>query len=172
MKSSRIAMLSLMTTMALVLSIMENLIPLPFIAPGAKIGLANIITMICIITLKDRETFFILITRIFLAAIFGAGLSGFIYSLTGGILSFLAMVMVRKTFKNHVSSIGISVTGAVFHNVGQVTVATVVLNNILIFSYLPILMIVGILSGAFVGACTNYFIKHLNRISFFKNTHI
>jgi heptaprenyl diphosphate synthase len=90
------------------------------------------------------------------------------YSFTGGVLSFIAMVLVKELFKKHISSIGISVTGAVFHNVGQVLVAVLVLNNILIMTYLPVLVIVGTISGAFVGASTNYFLNHLERISFFK----
>jgi len=168
MRSKNIARLSILTAVAIVLSIIENFIPLPFIAPGAKLGLANIITMICIVTMTYKETFLILVTRIFLSAIFGAGLSGFMYSFTGGVLSFIAMVLVKELFKSHISSIGISVTGAVFHNVGQVLVAVLILNNILIMTYLPVLVIVGTISGAFIGASTNYFLNHLERISFFK----
>jgi heptaprenyl diphosphate synthase len=171
MKSKKIAYLSILTAVAIVLNIFENYLPLPFIAPGAKIGLANIITMIGIISIGYKDTFLVMFTRIMLGAIFGGGLSGFIYSFAGGVLSFASMIIVKETFKKNISPIGISVTGAVFHNVGQIIVAIIILNNILIINYLPVLVIVGTVSGSFVGYSTIYFMNHLNKVTkiVFKN---
>ncbi|MEA1974127.1 MAG: Gx transporter family protein [Bacillota bacterium] len=167
MKSKKIAYLSILTAVAIVLNIFENYLPLPFIAPGAKIGLANIITMLGILSIGYKDTFLIMIVRIVLGAIFGGGLSGFIYSLAGGFLSYLSMIIVKESFKKNISAIGISVTGAVFHNVGQVVVAIIVLDNVLIINYLPILVIVGTFSGTFIGYLTINFLEHFNKIAKF-----
>ncbi len=165
MKSKRITYLSILTAVAIVLNIFENYLPMPFIAPGAKIGLANIVTMICIMSISYKDTFLIMITRIILGAIFGGGLSGFIYSISGGVLSFIFMVIVKEIFKNKISPIGISVTGAVFHNVGQVIVAIIIIKNILLINYLPVLIVIGTISGTFIGYLTIYFNNHLKKIS-------
>ena len=167
MKSKKIAYLSILTAVAIVLNIFENYLPLPFIAPGAKIGLANVITMLGILSIGYKDTFLIMIVRIVLGAIFGGGLSGFIYSLAGGFLSYLSMIIVKESFKKNISAIGISVTGAVFHNVGQVVVAIIVLDNVLIINYLPILVIVGTISGTFIAYLTINFLEHFNKIAKF-----
>jgi len=165
MKSKRITYLSILTAVAIVLNIFENYLPMPFIAPGAKIGLANIVTMICIMSISYKDAFLIMITRIILGAIFGGGLSGFIYSVSGGVLSFIFMVIVKEVFKSKISPIGISVTGAVFHNVGQIIVAIFIIKSILLINYLPILIVIGTVSGTFIGYLIIYFNNHFKKIS-------
>lgn len=164
MDSKKVARLSILISVAIILSIIENYLPLPFIVPGAKIGLANIVTMVGIISIGYKDTFVIMIIRIIIGSIFGGGPSGMIYSLSGGLLSFITMVFIKEIFNEKVSAVGISVTGAVFHNIGQVLVASFILNNMLIFSYLPMLTVVGTFSGIFVGMSTNYFLSHLNKV--------
>jgi heptaprenyl diphosphate synthase len=137
---------------------------MPFIAPGAKIGLANVITMLAIMTLNYKETFLIVLTRVTLGSIFGGGLSGFLYSMSGGILSLIAMAIIIEVFREKVSPIGISVTGAVFHNVGQLIIAISILRTTRLILYLPVLTIVACISGVFIGYVAKYLLEHFNTI--------
>lgn len=164
MKAKKITKLSLLIAVAVALNIFEKVIPLPMIAPGAKIGLANIVTMICILTMSYKDAFLVVSTRIILGAIFSTGLISLTYSFSGAILSFVAMLFVKKIFKDSISAIGLSITGAVFHNIGQIIVAIYILSTFKIISYLPVLIIVAIFSGGFIGLSTNYFINHFKKI--------
>ena len=100
---------------------------------------------------------------------FGGNLSSFMYSAAGGILSFLSMVTVKELFKDKVSIIGVSSSGAIFHNVGQLIIASLIVKNIGVMLYLPILSIVGIGTGIFIGITANYAVAHLRRLPMFKN---
>ncbi|MCT4563098.1 MAG: Gx transporter family protein [Maledivibacter sp.] len=166
MRSTRkLVMLGLFISMALALNIYEKMIPVPFIAPGAKLGLSNIITLTVLMIFGFKDAFIVLIARILLGSIFGGGISGFIYSVSGGILSILAMAFIKRLGKENVSVIGISVVGAVFHNIGQLLAAALIINNINIFIYLPILFIAAIGTGIFVGLTTKYLLLALKRIT-------
>ena len=95
-KTSKMIYMSLLVSMALVLSLVERMMPLPFVAPGAKLGLANLVIIIAVYTLGSyREAFVILILRIILAAMCAGNLSSLLYSISGGILSFLATIIVK-----------------------------------------------------------------------------
>lgn len=161
--TKKIVMMGLFVSMALALHIVEKMIPVPFIAPGAKLGLSNIITLTLLMLMGFKDAFIVLITRILLGSIFGGGVSGFIYSISGGILSILVMELVRRLGKENVSIIGISVIGAVFHNIGQLLAASFIIKNVNIFIYLPILFIAAVGTGIFVGLTTKYLLLALNR---------
>lgn len=168
-KTSKLVYLSLLVAQALVLHIFESMIPVPFITPGAKLGLSNLVTVIALYTLKDyREAFLVVVMRITLATMFGGSLSTFMYSLSGGILSFLAMIFIKEIFKDRVSIIGVSSTGAVFHNIGQLIVAGLIVRNMAVITYLPLLSVAGIGTGIFIGVAANYITKHLEKIPYFK----
>lgn len=157
--------ISLLVAMSLVLHIFENMIPVPFITPGAKLGLANIITVIALYTLNYKETFLVLFLRILLSVMFGGSISRLIYSLSGAILSYLSMVVIKNIGKNHVSIIGVSSVGAVFHNIGQLAAAALVVNTFGVMLYLPIMTIAGVGTGIFVGLTGNFAVSHLRKIS-------
>ena len=99
---------------------------------------------------------------------FGGNLSSFMYSAAGGILSFLAMVLVKESFKDKVSIVGVSATGAIFHNVGQLLIASSIVHNISVMLYLPVLSIIGIGTGIFIGVTANYLVRHLSRLPVFR----
>ena len=167
-KSRKIVYIGLLVSQALVLHIFENMIPVPFVTPGAKLGLANLVTVLALYTLRKREAFLVLFLRLTLGSIFGGSLSAFMYSAAGGILSFLSMVCIKELFKDKVSIIGVSATGAVFHNIGQVLVASSIVNNIAVTLYLPVLSTVGIVTGIFIGITSNLLIQHLHKIPYFR----
>jgi heptaprenyl diphosphate synthase len=165
-KTSKMVFLALLISLALILSLIEKMIPMPFLTPGAKLGLANLVIMIAIYTLNIWDAFLVLIIRILLSTLLGSSVSMLLYSLFGGILSFISMILVKKIGGKFVSIIGVSATGAVFHNVGQLFVASLILKNFNVFLYLPVLSIIGIITGIFVGLSANYIINHLKKLSF------
>lgn len=160
-RTKKLAIRSLFVSIALVLHVAESMIPLPVLTPGAKIGLANVITMIAVVLLGYSEALGILIARIIIGSIFGGGVSGFLYSFSGGMLSLLMMALVLVLAKDRVSMIGISVTGAFFHSMGQVLMAAMILQNIRILSYLPVLLLTSIGAGIFVGYVSKALIPYL-----------
>lgn len=161
----RMTLISIFVAQALVLHIIERLIPVPFLTPGAKLGLANIITVISLYIFTFKDAFLIVILRVLLATLVGGSLSGFFYSITGGLLSLLAMFCIKKIGKENISIVGISVFGSFFHNLGQVVVAALIVQNIAIISYLPILMLVGVGTGIFVGLTANFLYGYLKKIN-------
>lgn len=168
-KSTKITYMSLLIAQALVLYIIEGMIPVPFITPGAKLGLANLVTIVAIYTLdSNKEAFAVLAIRILLSTMFGGNLSTLMYSIGGSILSFIAMISIKKILKSRVSIIGISASGAVFHNIGQLLVACIMVKNIGVMLYLPILTIAGIGTGIFVGITANFLLKHMKKLPYFR----
>ena len=160
----RLMMMGLFVSMALALHIVEKMMPIPFIAPGVKLGLSNIITLTVLIFLGFKDAFLVLLARILLSSVFAGGLSGFIYSISGGILSLLIMELTRRLGKEDVSVIGISVIGAVFHNIGQLLAAALVIKNVNIFVYFPILFLAAVGTGVFVGLTTKYLLGYLRTV--------
>ncbi|KKC28915.1 hypothetical protein CDSM653_02087 [Caldanaerobacter subterraneus subsp. pacificus DSM 12653] len=106
--------------------------------------------------------------RILLATFFASSPSTFFYSLGGGLLSLIVMYLVKNIGKNHVSEVGVSVSGGVFHNIGQMLVASAIVQNVKIMIYLPVLMIAGIGTGIFVGLSSKFLLKHWNKLKILK----
>ncbi|MBQ6820570.1 MAG: Gx transporter family protein [Clostridium sp.] len=168
-KTSNMVYIGLLVAQALVLHIIERSIPVPFITPGAKLGLANLITVIALYTLDNkRDAFLILFLRLLLSTMFGGNLSSLMYSTAGGVLSFISMVAVKELFKDKVSIVGVSSTGAIFHNIGQLLIASLIVKNIGVMLYLPILSTIGIGTGIFVGIAANYIVAQLKKLPMFK----
>lgn len=164
-RTSKMVYISLLVAQALVLFLFERMIPVPFITPGAKLGLANIIIVIALYTLDNyKETFLVIFLRLLLSTMFGGTLSSFFFSLAGLIFSFIIMVIIKELFKDKVSIIGVSAAGGVFHNIGQLLVAVFIVKNIGVMLYLPVLSIAGIVTGIFVGLTSNLAVKHLKRL--------
>ncbi len=153
--------MGLLVGVALILSLIERAIPLPVPIPGAKLGLANVVTLVAIYTLDKKDVPKIIFSRVVLGAIFGGNASMIMYSLTGGVFSFIAMLAMKSIFVDKVSIIGVSAVGAVFHYIGQVFVAILVLESLSIIIYLPVLSIVGVIMGVFVGHISNYTVYYI-----------
>lgn len=168
-KTFRIVLIGLFVSQALALYTIENIIPVPFIAPGAKLGLTNLITVVALYILNNKkDVFLIIILRILLSSIFGGNLSTLMYSAAGAVLSYFIMLIVKGLGKDKVSIIGVSAAGAFFHNVGQLIVASAIVQNIAIMLYLPILSVAGIGTGIFVGITSNFIVKHMTKLPYFK----
>ncbi len=160
----KIALSGIFISMALVLSFFERLIPMNFGLPGVKLGLANIVALTALFVLGPIYAIIIQVGRAVLSAFLFGNLAGLLYSLSGGLLSILAMILLYKIKRPLFSIIAISVLGAVFHNIGQITAASLIVQDLRISYYLPILMLSGAAAGIFVGFTCKYLIKGLSGI--------
>jgi len=157
-------LLSILVSQALVLHIIERAIPVPVPVPGVKLGLANIISLITIMLFGFKEAFIVMLLRTLLGSFFGGGLSSFLYSLAGGILSTSAMSFMYIKHRNLFSVPTISTVGAVFHNIGQIGVASLVISNAHLFYYLPVLLISGVITGILIGFTVDFTVGPVKRI--------
>lgn len=167
-KTRMLVFISVLVAQGMILSFIETMLPIPFIAPGAKLGLANIVTLSAIYLLTFKQATAVVLLRVVLTAVTFGSLSSFLYSLSGGVLSLLIMAGILKVFKGEISLMGVSVAGAVAHNIGQLVVATIMIHNVLIFTYLPILLIVAIPTGIFVGIVARILINYLEKVKFMR----
>lgn len=164
--------ISLLVAQAVVIGLIENMIPYPFgFAPGAKLGLANLITIIAIFTLNKKETTTLIALRLALTTLLGGTVSTFLYSFSGAVLSYLGMLLVKALGPKRVSIIGISATGGFMHNVGQLVVASIIAQSWTVMLYLPVLSFLGILSGIAIGITANYLFLHVKTLQKFQIEH-
>ena len=157
--NKKIATYGLLVALAFIFSYIEFLIPINFGIPGIKLGLANLVVIIALYISGIPAAFAISIIRIVLNAFTFGNVAAMMYSLAGGILSLLVMVIAKKT--NKLSTLGVSVLGGVFHNVGQITVAIIVLETGRLVYYLPVLIVSGLVAGVVIGILAAEVIKRL-----------
>ena len=157
----RITRIALLTALSLILFILEGFLPLPLPVPGAKLGLAAIVTLIALYLLPTRDAALMLTLRIILASAFGGGLAPMIYSLAGGAASFAAMVLLKRY--TQLSIVGISAAGGFLHNMAQLLVAAAVLETTALFVYAPVLGIVGIFTGILIGITARGILQKISR---------
>ena len=136
---SKVAYFGVFTALALIFSYVETLIPIQFGIPGVKLGLANLIIVIALYRMKLSEVYLLSIVRVLLAGFIFGNYFSIIYSLAGGILSLTVMALLRK--KGGFSVIGVSIAGGVFHNIGQLIVASVIVETFSVMYYVPVLLI-------------------------------
>ncbi len=164
MKSTKkLVFISLLTSMGLALGLFESVIPLPFIAPGAKLGLSNIVILITLTTIGFKEALLVGVLKSIILALVTGSVTSVFYSLTGGLLSGIVMYIIYKYFSNIFSLIGVSIFGALAHNFGQITVASLILSNFKIFAYYPILTLMSLFTGFFVGITANFVNTHFKK---------
>lgn len=159
--TKKIAYLGLLIALAFVFSYVEFLIPVNIGVPGAKLGLANLVIIVALYTLSERDAFLLSMLRIVLVGFTFGNMASMIYSLAGGILSFTVMVLAKKMKKLSVT--GVSVLGGVFHNVGQIIAAILVVETASLMYYLPVLILAGTLSGVAIGLLGAMVTKRLGR---------
>lgn len=165
MKARELSYTALLVASAIILGLFESLFPPLFtFAPGAKLGLANLITVIAMFTLSLPMTFLIILIRVLANALIGGTLFSLMYSLTGGIFSFLVMLLVKQLGAHRVSIIGISIMGGISHNFGQLTIASLVAQSLYTYNYLPFMSLAGIIAGFFVGLAGNYILIHIEQL--------
>ena len=161
MNLRRITRIALLTTLSLILFVLEGFLPLPLPVPGAKLGLAAIVTLIALHLLPMRDAALMLTLRILLASALGGGLAPMLYSFAGGAASFAAMMLLKKN--TQLSIIGISAAGGFLHNMAQLLVAAAVMQTTALFFYAPVLGFVGILTGILIGIGARSILQKISR---------
>ena len=156
---TKVAYFGVFTALALIFSYVESLIPIHFGIPGVKLGLANLIIVIALYKMSTNEAYILSVVRIVLAGFMFGNLFAILYSLAGGMLSLTIMCILKKTDK--FSAYGVSMAGGVFHNVGQLLMAAIVLESVSIGYYFPVLLISGLATGFVIGVIANEMIKRL-----------
>ena len=151
MGTKRLVLIALLTALALALQLIERSITFPILVPGVKLGLANVISLLAILLLGLKDAFLIVILRCLLGALFGGNPISFLFSVTGGLLSTLFMGLLWKKFFKYISIINISLVGAVCHNIGQLLIASIIVKDLRIYIYLPVLLVSGLITGYITG---------------------
>lgn len=158
-KTPKLALLGMLVALAMVLSWLETQIPVFVAVPGMKLGLTNLVVLTALYGLGAKEAVFLNFVRILLVGLTFGNMVSFLYSLAGGILS--GMIMIGLKRMNRFSVITVSVAGGVFHNVGQILVAMVILETASLVYYLPFLWLGGMVSGLLVGILGAQLVKRL-----------
>lgn len=156
----RLVMLSLLTTMALTIFVIEAQLPdlVPLI-PGVKLGLANVITLVVLVEYRVRDTAAVLLMRIILGSMFTGQVISMLYSLSGGLLCFLGMALLCKLLhKKHLWFV--SIIGAILHNTGQILMAMLVMQTTQVLVYFPFLLLAGCITGLFTGFVAIQLVRH------------
>lgn len=161
---SKVAYFGVFTTLALIFSYVETLIPIQFGIPGVKLGLANLIIVFALYRMKLSEAYLLSIVRVLLAGFIFGNYFSIIYSLAGGLLSLTVMALLRK--KGGFSVIGVSIAGGVFHNIGQLIIASVIVETFSVMYYVPVLLIAGLVTGLLIGIASDGMLKRLANLEF------
>lgn len=143
------AYLGVMLALALICSYVEVLIPIPLGIPGIKLGIANIVIVFALYSMGIKEAFVLSVMRVTISGFMFGNVIAIAYSLAGGLLSLLVMFLLKKTDK--LSCISISIAGGIFHNIGQMIIATILVDNYYVLYYVPVLMIAGFITGGCIG---------------------
>lgn len=150
--------------MALILSYVESLIPFSFGIPGIKLGLPNLVVVLLLYRRDAKEAVAVNFLRIILSGFLFSNLYAILYALAGAGLSFCAMLLAKRA--RCFSIVGVSVAGGVFHNIGQIIVAMLVVETVYVGYYLPFLIIAGTVTGAVLGIAALELMPYLHFMSF------
>ena len=159
---NKVAVFGVFTSLALILSYVELLIPINFGIPGMKLGLANLLVVILLYKGCPRDALLLSVIRILLSGLIFGNMFSIFYSLGGGLLSLAVMVFLKKTGQFTVA--GISIGGGASHNVGQLLVAMFVVQTYQVGYCLPVLLIAGVITGAVIGILSAEVLKRTQSI--------
>lgn len=158
--AKKLAVMGVLTALSLIAFLIENLFP-PLFIPGAKLGLANAFSFTALIIYSPVEAFIIVAVRTVLGAIFAGNVSAVMYSFTGGMVSLIAGSILMYLVHPKISVTCVSVVSATLHNLTQNAVFVLVSATPLAFAYAPYLMLIGAVSGAFIGMTVTLLIKRI-----------
>ena len=157
----RLAYLGVCSSIALVLAWVESLIPPLYAAiPGIKLGLPNIAILFILYRYSVWDAAAVSFVRIVIVALLFGNPMTFAYSLAGAALSLLGMALLKRV--RFFSTVGVSVVGAVLHNVGQVLAAVILLETTMLWYYLIVFLLTGTAAGFFVGLCGGFAVKRFH----------
>lgn len=161
-RTKKLTVLAILTAVSLILFLVEALVPLPVPLPGIKLGLSNIVTTCLLFLYGWQEAAAVLLLRIFLGAVITGQLGALAYSLCGGMLSMLVLILLRPSLKDKPLWIA-GVTGGALHNIGQIAAAILIAQTPSLIVYLPLLLAGGMLAGLFTGLCAQLLHQRLKK---------
>ena len=152
-QTRNLARIAILVSLASVLHAVESLIPIPYVLPGAKLGLANIVALYAVVRLGVKQSLAISILRTLIGSLItGTFLNtGYYLSTSGAVISTLVMSVFWWAFRKKISVVGISVVGSFSHNLAQLLTAALLLRTLGVLFYLPYLLLFAIPTGIFVG---------------------
>lgn len=148
-RTGNVATIALLAALALIFSYVEAIIPYNPGVPGIKLGIANIVALVALYRLSAKHATAVNVIRILIAGLLFNGVFGALYSLGGAAVSLLGMIALKKTDKFSIA--GVSMAGGVLHNMGQLLVAALLLQDSKIFLYFPVLLFSGMIAGIVIG---------------------
>lgn len=162
MPLKRVLILTMLLTISIVASLLDSLIPIPI--KGVKLGVGNIVVILMIYKFSFKETLLVMIMRILMVSFLRGNFLSitFYMSISGGLLSFFVMYSCSKI--KMLSIVTVSVFGAVFHCVGQIIVAMYTFGTANIIYYLPVMILLSILTGVFTGFISSNMVKNFDRL--------
>lgn len=165
LSTKKIAFLGLMLSIIFILSIFERMLPpIPFLPANFKLGLSNIIIMYSLFFIGKKDTIILTILKSLFNMILSGPVAGFI-SLSGGAISILSIIIFYFLLRANTSYITLSITGAIFHNIGQLLAASFLLRSFILVYYLPILLVFSIVTGSMTGASLKTIMPIFNKLS-------
>ena len=161
-RTKSLALSAVLAALALIFSYVEAMIPPIVPMPGVKLGIANLVIIIALYTIDFKHAFSINMVRILVAGLLFGGLFGTLYSLAGGVLSIIVMGLLKKT--DCFSIVGVSMAGGVTHNLGQLIVAALIVENSKMFLYFPVLLFSGLVTGILIGIAAHLINKNVSNL--------
>lgn len=162
-KTRKLALMAVLTAISLTVFVIEAQIPAPLPIPGAKLGIANMITLVAMLLLGRKEAGAILAVRILMGSMFAGGVSGLMFSVAGGALAYAVMCLLIGVFPEKLVWV-VSVFAAIAHNAGQLAVSVLISGTVSLLVYAPALLAVGIVTGAFTGVGAMYLARALRSL--------
>lgn len=159
--TKKLTKLSLLTAAALILYVVESRIPDLIPISGVKAGLSNIVTVYALYQFRPGEAAMVLFSRIILGSVFSGNVSSLIYSISGAVLCFSGMLLIKKLVPEEKLWVA-SAFGGILHNIGQLAAAVLVMRTTAVLVYLPQLVLFGCLAGVFTGVCAQIVVKRVN----------
>ena len=159
--AKRISVIAVFTALALIFSYIEAIIPFNLGVPGVKLGIANIVVVCALYIFGVKEAVGISLIRVFVIGLLFGNAVSLIYSLSGAVLSIAVMIICKRL---KLSVIGVSAMGGIFHNVGQLSAAALILNSSAVMYYYPVLFISGIVTGIIIGRVSLPIIKNSEKL--------
>ena len=161
MKTKKLSHLAMLGAIAIIFGYIEMLFPVPISIPGIKLGLGNIAVLVSLYIFNSSTAWFVMLIKVIVSSLLFSTPLTLIYSLAGGIFSFIIMTIMKRYNFNIIT---VSIGGGIFHNTGQLITAGLILKNINILYYLPILIIVGSITATAIGVVSKIIIKRVKKI--------
>lgn len=162
-KTKKLALMAVLTAIALTIFMLEAQLPAPVPIPGVKLGLANIVTLTAMLILGRREAGAILAARIIMGAVFAGNPSAMLYSAAGGVLAYAAMCLLVGVVPEK-RLWAVSAVSAVAHNMGQLLACVLLVKTPGVFIYAPALIVSGVITGVFTGFGAMYLVRALRKL--------